>query len=107
MSFLKHQAQVARHFIGDRLPALTGPRPEDIAPDDGAVVRIGGHHCAVHRDESGRLQAVSAACTHLGCLVAFNRAEQAWECPCHGSRYAPDGRILQGPAVKPLAKRDL
>ncbi|MEU2623075.1 FAD-dependent oxidoreductase [Streptomyces sp. NPDC007157] len=107
MSFLKHQAQVARHFIGDRLPAPTGPRPEDLAPGDGAVVRHGGHHCAVHRDESGRLQAVSATCTHLGCLVAFNRAEQAWECPCHGSRFAPDGRILQGPAVKPLEKRDL
>ncbi|MFG2555734.1 FAD-dependent oxidoreductase [Streptomyces sp. NPDC048581] len=107
MSFLKHQAQVARHFIGDRLPALTGPRPEDIAPGDGAVVRLGGHQCAVHRDASGQLQAVSATCTHLGCLVAFNRAEQAWECPCHGSRFAPDGRILQGPAVKPLEKRDL
>ncbi|MEU6557309.1 FAD-dependent oxidoreductase [Streptomyces sp. NPDC046915] len=107
VSFLKHQAQVARHFIGDRLPALSGPRPEDIAPGDGAVVRLGGHQCAVHRDASGQLQAVSAACTHLGCLVAFNRAEKAWECPCHGSRFAPDGRILQGPAVKPLEKRDL
>lgn len=102
VTFLKHQAQVARHFIGDRLPALTGSRPEDIAPGDGAVVRLGGHQCAVHRDESGQLQAVSATCTHLACLVAFNRAEQAWECPCHGS-----GRILQGPAVKPLEKRDL
>ncbi|MER7838148.1 FAD-dependent oxidoreductase [Streptomyces sp. NPDC096040] len=107
VSFLRHQAQVARHFIGDRLPTLTGTRPEDIVPGDGAVVRLGGHPCAVHRDESGQLQAVSATCTHLGCLVAFNRAEQAWECPCHGSRFAPDGRILQGPAVKPLEKRDL
>ncbi|MGY5115278.1 FAD-dependent oxidoreductase [Streptomyces sp. 900105755] len=106
-SFLKHQAQVARHFVGDRLPSVTGARPQDLAPGDGAVVRLGGHHCAVHCDESGRLQAVSAVCTHLGCLVAFNRAEQAWECPCHGSRFAPDGRILQGPAVKPLDKREL
>ncbi|WP_046726814.1 FAD-dependent oxidoreductase [Streptomyces humi] len=107
VSFLKHQAQVARHFVGDRLPAVTGPRPEDIAPGDGAVVRVGGHRCAVHRDEGGQLHAVSATCTHLGCLVAFNRAEQAWECPCHGSRFAPDGRILQGPAVRPLEQRDL
>lgn len=105
-AFLKHQAQVARHFVGDRIPPLSGPAPTDIAPGDGAVVRVGGGQLAVHRDEAGRLQAVSARCTHLGCIVAFNRAEQAWECPCHGSRFAPDGRVLQGPAVRPLKKRD-
>ncbi|MGI5376888.1 FAD-dependent oxidoreductase [Streptomyces sp. CA-251387] len=106
-AFLKHQAQVARHFVGDRIPPLSGPAPEEIAPGDGAVVRMGGGQWAIHCDEKGQLQAVSARCTHLGCIVAFNRAEQAWECPCHGSRFAPDGRILQGPAVRPLRKRDL
>ncbi|MFE1437243.1 FAD-dependent oxidoreductase [Streptomyces sp. NPDC058739] len=107
VSFLKNQAHVAKHFVGDRLPSVTTPAPEDLAPGDGAVLRVGGHQCAVHRDDSGQLSAVSARCTHLGCLVAFNRAEQAWECPCHGSRFAPDGRILQGPAVRPLEKRDI
>ncbi|WP_225828710.1 FAD-dependent oxidoreductase [Streptomyces naphthomycinicus] len=107
VSFLKHQGQVARHFVGDRLPSGATPSPDDLAPGDGAVMRLGGHQCAVHRDDSGRLRAVSARCTHLGCVVAFNRAEQAWECPCHGSRFAPDGRILQGPAVRPLEERDL
>ncbi|AZQ32691.1 FAD-dependent oxidoreductase [Streptomyces cyaneochromogenes] len=106
-TFLKHQGQVARHFVGDRILPLTGPEPENIPPGYGAVVRRGGAQWAVHRDEKGRLQAVSARCTHLGCIVAFNHAEQAWECPCHGSRFAPDGRILQGPAVRPLKKRDL
>jgi len=106
-SFLKQQAHVARHFVGDRLPPLTGPAPEDIPRGDGAVVRTGGRQCAVHRDENGSLHAVSARCTHLGCIVAFNRAEQAWECPCHGSRFAPDGQILQGPAVRPLEKLDV
>ncbi|MGI3197951.1 FAD-dependent oxidoreductase [Streptomyces sp. GLT-R25] len=106
-SFLKQQAHVAQHFVGDRLPPLTGPAPEDIPRGDGAVVRTGGRQCAVHRDENGSLHAVSARCTHLGCIVAFNRAEQAWECPCHGSRFAPDGQILQGPAVQPLERRDI
>lgn len=106
-SFLKHQAEVARHFVGDRIPPLTGPAPDDIARGDGAVVRMGTGQCAVHRDEQGQLHAVSASCTHLGCVIAFNRAEKTWECPCHGSRFAPDGQVLQGPAVKPLKKRDL
>ncbi|MEU3516187.1 FAD-dependent oxidoreductase [Streptomyces sp. NPDC006654] len=106
-TFLKNQAHVAKHFVGDRLPSVTSPAPEDLAPGDGAVLRVDGHQCAVHRDDSGQLHAVSARCTHLGCLVAFNRAERAWECPCHGSRFDPDGRILQGPAVRPLEPREI
>ncbi|KUL69085.1 MULTISPECIES: FAD-dependent oxidoreductase [unclassified Streptomyces] len=107
--FLTHQAQVARHFVGDRIAPLagSGPSPDDIAPGDGAVVRAGAGLCAVHRDEEGRLHTLSARCTHLGCIVSFNRAEQAWECPCHGSRFAPDGAVVQGPAVRPLPRRDL
>ncbi|WP_426404621.1 FAD-dependent oxidoreductase [Streptomyces sp. R-07] len=41
-------------------------------------------------------------CTHMGCELGFNEAEQTWECPCHGSRFAPDGTVLQGPATRPL-----
>ncbi|PJE99606.1 FAD-dependent oxidoreductase [Streptomyces carminius] len=102
------QATVAKHFVGDRLGGSThADSVEDIDPGSGALVRIGGRRCAVHRDAQGQLHAVSARCTHLGCLVHFNDAELAWECPCHGSRFAPDGSVLQGPAVRPLERRDL
>ncbi|MFF3215618.1 Rieske 2Fe-2S domain-containing protein [Streptomyces sp. NPDC002886] len=70
------------------------------------MVRAGGKPCAVHRDDRGGLHAVSAVCTHLGCLVAFNNAERTWECPCHGSRFGIDGAILQGPALEPLEQPD-
>ncbi|KAA0942214.1 FAD-dependent oxidoreductase [Streptomyces apricus] len=103
-AFLKHQAQVAKHFVGDRLPPTSGT-VDDLAPGDGALVRIDGHRCAAYRDDDGTVHAVSARCTHLGCLVAFNRAERAWECPCHGSRFGTDGAVLQGPATKPLERR--
>lgn len=108
--FVKHQSDVARHFVGDRLQHLPGPSTgsvDDIAPGDGAIVHVSGKRCAVHRDEDGNVHAVSAKCTHLGCLVAFNRAERTWECPCHGSRFDPDGRVVQGPAVGPLERRDI
>jgi len=106
-ALLKYQAKVAQHFVGDRLAPLAGGSVDDIAPGEGAVMRVGAHVCAVSRDASGQVHAVSARCTHLGCLVAFNRAEQAWECPCHGSRFDVDGRILQGPATRPLDPRDV
>jgi glycine/D-amino acid oxidase-like deaminating enzyme/nitrite reductase/ring-hydroxylating ferredoxin subunit len=105
-SLLKTQAKVAGHFVGDRL--RPSPPVESLPPGEGAVVRADGHHrLAVYRDDDGNLHGVSARCTHLGCLVAFNSAERAWECPCHGSRFDIDGKVIQGPATKPLEQREL
>lgn len=104
-SFLKHQAQVAKHFVGDRL--RPSPPVEALPPGEGAVVRTGGGRLAVFRDDDGSLHALSARCTHMGCLVDFNAAERAWECPCHGSRFDTDGKVVQGPATRPLERRDI
>ncbi|MEV7142812.1 FAD-dependent oxidoreductase [Streptomyces tauricus] len=104
-ALLKQQAEVAKHFVGDRLKSTHVDSVDEIAPGSGAVVRVEGRRCAVYRDETGTAHAVSARCTHLGCLVAFNEAETAWECPCHGSRFGVDGEVLQGPAVRPLPPR--
>ncbi|MFD9968624.1 FAD-dependent oxidoreductase [Streptomyces sp. NPDC059011] len=100
-------AKTAKHLVGDRLPGGHADSVDDIPPGGGAVVRgsHGGLH-AVHRDASGRLHRLSARCTHLGCIVHFNDAETAWECPCHGSRFDVDGEVLQGPAVRPLEQRN-
>ncbi|MEV5241920.1 FAD-dependent oxidoreductase [Streptomyces cinnamoneus] len=106
-AFLKHQATVGRHFVGDRLHTTHVDSVADVPPGGGAVVRLGGRRCAVHRQEDGTLHALSARCTHLGCLVAFNAAERTWECPCHGSRFAVDGTVLQGPATRPLDVRSV
>ncbi|MFD6994517.1 FAD-dependent oxidoreductase [Streptomyces sp. NPDC059943] len=106
-ALLKQQADVARHFVGDRLSTTHVDSVAQVPPGTGAVVRVNGQRCAVYRDADGVARAVSARCTHLGCLVAFNDAETAWECPCHGSRFGVDGSVLQGPAVHPLEKRDL
>ena len=104
---LKAQAQVVKHFVGDRLRRAPVGTPAELAPGQAAVMRVQGERCAVYRDQDGTLHAVSATCTHLGCLVAFNDAETAWECPCHGSRFAVDGTVIQGPANRPLPPQPL
>ena len=77
--------------------------PDDVARDGGAVLRRGLEKIAVYRDPQGAVHERSAVCTHLGCIVHWNPSEKTWDCPCHGSRYDPYGKVINGPANKPLA----
>ena len=105
--FAKENADVAARFFGDRLRGLGGVDPDTLAPGEGRVGRDGVGRVAVSKDREGRVHAVSATCTHLFCEVGWNSAEESWDCPCHGSRFAPDGSVLHGPATQPLAPKAL
>ena len=94
------------HFFGDRLMPAEAWSAEDVPAGEARVVRSGLGKIGVFRDDAGALHAVSLRCTHLGCLTKWNDAERSWDCPCHGSRFDPDGNILAGPATKPLEPRD-
>lgn len=71
---------------------------DDIQNGQGAIVRSGMQLIAAYRDDEGELHACSAACPHLGGVVAWNSAASTWDCPCHGSRFDPQGKVIQGPA---------
>lgn len=53
-------------------------------------------------NKGGALTAVSAVCTHLGCLVNWQNADNQLFCPCHGAKYKVTGEIISGPQPKPL-----
>jgi Rieske Fe-S protein len=94
---------VGVRFVKDRLAATTRRVDlPDLEPGQGTVVRLDGTPVALSRDDSGTARAVRATCTHLGCIVGFNDGDQTWDCPCHGSRFALDGTVLDGPATEPL-----
>ena len=100
-------AQVAKHFVGDRIARLTAPTVDDLEAGEGRIVRSGGDTVGEYRDPEGTVHCVSATCTHLGCTVQWNDAEMSWDCPCHGSRFAVDGTVLAGPATDPLTRVDV
>ncbi len=75
---------------------------DELKPGQGAIVRKGLSRVAAYRDEKGKLFLRSAACSHLGCHLHWNGFERCWDCPCHGSQFAPDGTALNGPAFSPL-----
>ncbi len=75
---------------------------DQIAKEQGAVLRRGLSKVAAYRDEDGTLPTLSAICVHLGCVVTWNSAEKTWDCPCHGSRYDALGTVINGPANSDL-----
>ena len=100
--FAKENAAVGMRFFGDRLRRPTISSAHDLGADQGGMLRQGTEQIGVYRDPEGMLHGVSLRCTHLGCLLAWNPAERSWDCPCHGSRFAHDGRVIEGPATSDL-----
>jgi glycine/D-amino acid oxidase-like deaminating enzyme/nitrite reductase/ring-hydroxylating ferredoxin subunit len=79
---------------------------QEIPAGEGRILREGLHKIAAYRGPAGDVCQLSATCPHLGCIVEWNAGEKTWDCPCHGSRYAPDGHVLNGPAITGLARKD-
>jgi glycine/D-amino acid oxidase-like deaminating enzyme/nitrite reductase/ring-hydroxylating ferredoxin subunit len=104
---VKENAAVAKRWVVDGLTVPKRKPVEEIAPGEAAVLRLAGRRVAVYKDEAGDTHAVSAVCSHLACLLGWNQAERSWDCPCHGSRFGIDGRVLQGPAVRDLEQLDV
>ena len=100
--FLKENINVAAQYT-DWLTGGDVSSAEEIPRGEGAILRDGASKHAVYRDDEGQLHAMSAVCTHLGCVVKWNKAERSWDCPCHGSRFDSMGRVVNGPATKELA----
>lgn len=72
-----------------------------LAEADMVKVLVEGRPVGVFRAADG-VHALSIVCTHLGCLVNWNKDAGLMICPCHGSRYDPSGQVVQGPAPLPL-----
>lgn len=71
---------------------------------EGAILKYNGRDAAVYKDENGKIHAVSPDCSHLGCRLTFNPELKSWDCPCHGSRFDVDGKVLDNPAIRDLEK---
>ena len=74
----------------------------ELAPGEGGIIERAGEKLAAYVDVDGGLHLFSARCTHLGCTVGWNAGDGVFACPCHGSRYDPNGEVVQGPAVRAL-----
>lgn len=81
------------------LPAAT---PKDINPGEGKIVNDNGLKIGIYKDEEGNQYKVIPKCMHLGCELSWNALDKTWDCPCHGSRYTYEGKLIYGPSKKDL-----
>ena len=104
-NYVKENANVAEQYK-DWLTEGDASDAKEIQAGEGAVIRRGSKKVAVYRDEQGAIHERSAVCPHLYCIVGWNATEKSWDCPCHGSRFDPYGKVINGPAIAPLQPAD-
>jgi Rieske Fe-S protein len=102
--FIKENASVAAHLVGGYLSGKAKSYDE-LQPGQAGILKIDGDNVAAYKDEQGQIHAVSAVCTHMGCLVGWNSTDKTWDCPCHGSRFELSGEVIHGPATRPLGSK--
>ena len=102
--YIRENADYPYYLVRDRLAAPEAKSLRSIKRGEGKIIEREGKKVAASRDDKGKVTMRSATCTHMGCIVKWNTAEQTWDCPCHGSRFTPAGRVIAGPAESPLAE---
>ena len=102
--FIKENVDVMVQYLKDLPYRSQVEELADVQAGEGKNIELDGKNYGAYRDATGKLHVVSAVCTHMACLVHFNQAEKSWDCPCHGSRFDIEGRVLEGPAYQDLSR---
>lgn len=100
--YVRENVDYPYYMIRDRFSGADGRDLRAVGRGEGKIIDLRGNRVAASRNGAGTLSVVSPVCTHMGCHVAWNKADSTWDCPCHGSRFSPSGRVLRGPAEKDL-----
>jgi glycine/D-amino acid oxidase-like deaminating enzyme/nitrite reductase/ring-hydroxylating ferredoxin subunit len=100
--FITENAGVVGQYLKDTPWNVDAKKLSQIKKGEGKLIEQDQQKLAVHRDDNGKVHVVSAVCTHMKCIVNWNQSERSWDCPCHGSRFNIDGRVIEGPAITDL-----
>lgn len=103
-NYLRENKDYPYYMVRNWLAKSEGKSLRSLPRGEGRILNLNGKKIAAHRDHEGKVTLCSPVCTHLQCIVAWNNAEETWDCPCHGSRFKPTGEVISGPAEEPLPR---
>lgn len=83
---------------------LPSSKPNDVKNAEGKIVDDNGIKIGLYKNENGEEYKIIPKCMHLGCELTWNALDKTWDCPCHGSRYTFDGKLIYGPSKKDLKR---
>lgn len=99
--FVKENFNVAYQYADWVTPSEVNSLSE-IPEDSGSLIRDGFMKTCVYHAEGDNFESKVAICSHLGGIVHWNDIEKTWDCPCHGSRFSTNGKVIEGPALDNL-----
>lgn len=100
--FMKQSLNVAEKLIIGRMKS---GEKKFLGNNEGEIAQVNGKKIATYKDSQGEIHSFKPYCTHMGCLLHWNDAEKSWDCPCHGSRFDVDGKVINSPALKDLEEK--
>ena len=102
-NYLRENKDYPYYMIKDRVAGPEADSVRKLRRGEGMIIGSRTRKVAAFRDRNGKVHKFSPVCPHLGCHVRWNPAESTWDCPCHGSRFKPNGEVIAGPAEEALS----
>ncbi|KQS91684.1 FAD-dependent oxidoreductase [Chryseobacterium sp. Leaf394] len=103
-NFVKESASALTDFVKDKLFTQKISSLAELNDGEAKVVKYKGESYAIYKENGGRNHILKSTCPHTRCEVRWNGAEKSWDCPCHGSRFAINGKLLTGPSTESLQR---
>ncbi|AZA73685.1 FAD-dependent oxidoreductase [Chryseobacterium indoltheticum] len=103
-SFVKENASSATDFVKDKLFKEKINSLAELNDGEAKVVKYEGDSYAIYKETDGKTHVLKSTCPHTYCDVRWNSAEKSWDCPCHGSRFAVNGKLLTAPSTEGLQR---
>ncbi|MEG0153031.1 MAG: FAD-dependent oxidoreductase [Cellulosilyticaceae bacterium] len=101
-TYIKENSNTIFEWIKSKIKPTDGKLPDESG--SATIIKIDGKKYGVYKGDEGKLHILDITCPHMGAELNWNQTDKTWDCPCHGSRFSYEGKVVKGPATYTLHK---